>query len=521
MSVHKQHSAGFGSDNPVNSVVIVGGGTSGWMTAAGIARIAPPQTSITLVESEDIGVIGVGEATIPTLFEFNDFLGIKESDMLSECQGTFKLGIDFVDWLKKGQAYFHPFGFFGRDTPEFSFHQLWLRLRELAANEGRTVDAAEDINQYNLCTAAARLGRFAQPQGGGDAILSTMRYAYHFDSIAYGQMLRRYAEKRGVKRVEGTVVSVHKNIENGTITSVELEEGTRIVGDFFIDCSGFKSLLIEGAMASDYIDWSHYLPCDRAIALPTEGISTPDPFTRATADNAGWRWRIPLQQRMGNGYVYSSAHASEDDVYEKLMAGAEGAPLSDPKPLRFRTGHRQKFWEKNCVAIGLAGGFIEPLESTSIHLAQMGIQRLLNLWPGRGYNPAEIAHYNRVMTADYERLRDFIVLHYNATEREDTEFWRYVKNMAIPDSLQATIEIFKGSGRLIPSPEDLFTPHSWLAVMLGQGIYPKNYDKLVEQVPSESLAQNMQLLRDSVSKTAAALPTHSEYIRRYCAVRSQ
>jgi len=520
MSEGAQISPGGEQASPsVAKVVIVGGGTSGWMCAAAIARMAAPTVSVTLVESEEIGVIGVGEATIPTLMEFNDFLGLTEKDILSECHGTFKLGIDFVDWFRVGERYFHPFGFYGRDTPEFAFHQLWLRLKALSDTNKAPSDLPGEINQYNLCAMAASLGHFSPPQGGADTILSTMRHAYHFDSARYGHMLRRYAEQRGVRRVEGLVDRVEQHPDRGDIESVTLRSGEVLAGDLFIDCSGFRSLLIEGAMGSEFVDWSHYLPCDRAIALPTAGTGAPDPFTRATADRAGWRWRIPLQNRMGNGYVYSSAFIDEKDVHQDLVAGAEGEALADPKPLHFRTGHRRTFWRKNCVAIGLAGGFIEPLESTSIHLAQMGIQRLINLWPGRGCNEAEIAHYNRVMTADYERIRDFIVLHYNATQREDTEFWRYVRNMDIPNTLAEKLEIFGGSGRIIPSPEDLFTPHSWLAVMLGQGITPRTYDALVDRVPERALIQNMRHLKEAVAKTAASLPSHSDYIQRYCAAR--
>lgn len=502
----------------VTKIVIVGGGTSGWMCAAAIARIAPPQTSITLVESEEIGVIGVGEATIPTLMEFNDFLGLKENDVLRECQGTFKLGIEFVDWYKVGERYFHPFGFFGRDTPEFAFHQLWLRLHAMSEKGEVPPDTAGEISDYNLCAIAARLGRFSSAQGGADTILSTMRHAYHFDSMRYGQMLRRHIEKKGaeeknVRRIEGRIVSVEQNSASGFIESVSLSDGQVLAGDLFVDCSGFKSLLIEGAMKSDFIDWSHYLPCDRALALPTARLTPADPFTRASADQAGWRWRIPLQARTGNGHVYASEFTNQDEAHRSLLKGVEGEPLADPLPLRFRTGHRRVFWEKNCVAIGLAGGFIEPLESTSIHLAQMGIQRLVNLWPGRGCNAAEIAHYNQVMTNDYERLRDFIVLHYKATQRDDTEFWRYVRNMAIPDSLASKLEMFRGSGRVIPAPDDLFKPHSWLAVMLGQGISPQYYDVLVDRVPANTLIQNMRLLKEAVAKTAAAMPKHEDYLQ--------
>ncbi|MBB5717096.1 tryptophan halogenase [Stakelama sediminis] len=507
--------------SPVEKVIIVGGGTSGWMCAAAIARIVPPSVSVTLVESEDIGTIGVGEATIPTLMEFNDFLGLKEDDVLRQSQGTFKLGIDFVDWLRKGESYFHPFGSYGRDTPEFAFHQLWLRLKVLSAKGQAPPDAAGTISDYNLCTIAALDDRFSPPQGGSDAILATMRHAYHIDSRLYSQVLRRYAEQKGVRRIEGMVISVEQDTEDGRIRSVTLRDDHVLEGDLFIDCSGFKSLLIEGAMESDFIDWSQYLPCDRALAVPTAGTGSPPPFTQATADAAGWRWRIPLQHRTGNGHVYSSAFMDRDTAHRNLIEGVEGEPLADCLPLRFRTGHRRAFWKKNCIAIGLAGGFIEPLESTSIHLAQMGVQRLVNLWPGRGLNVSEIAHYNRLMTADYERTRDFIVLHYNATERDDTAFWRYVRNMAIPDTLAAKLDMFRFSGRIVPSPEDLFTAHSWLAVMLGQGIEPKNYDALVDRVPADALIRNMRLLKNAIAKTAATLPSHQSYIDRHCSATAE
>lgn len=490
--------------------MIVGGGTSGWMCAAAIARTAPPHTNITLVESEEIGVIGVGEATIPTLLEFNDFLGLKENDVLRECQGTFKLGIDFIDWYKKGKNYFHPFALYGRDTPEFSFHQLWLRLKQISA------DTAGDIAAYNIGTAAAYLERFSQQQGGENAILSTIRHAYHIDAKKYGQMLRRYAQNKGVKRIEDRVVSVEKDPTSGDIQSVTLKDNQVLEGELFIDCSGFKSLLIDGAMQSKFIDWRHYLPCDRAIAVQSELTAPPSPYTKATADLAGWRWRIPLQERAGNGHVYSSQFMEYDEALSRLVEHVEGKTLTEPLPLQFCTGHRQKFWDKNCVAIGLAGGFIEPLESTSIHLAQVGIQELINLWPGRGYNEAEIEHYNQLMTTDYENIRDFIILHYKTTQREDTEFWRYVKNMPIPDTLSAKIEIFQHSGRILTAPRDLFRTQSWLSVMVGQGIVPEYYEAALDQIPEQALIQNMQQLKDAVQKTALALPAHQTYINQYC-----
>ena len=504
-------------ENAVQRVLIVGGGTSGWMCAAAIARMAPANLTITLVESEELGTIGVGEATIPTLIEFNQFLGLNEHDVLRECQGTYKLGIEFIDWLKPGARYFHPFGYYGRDTPEFAFHQLWLRLNKLAETGAVPADAAVDINEYCLCAAAARLGRFSQAQGGNNAILSTMRHAYHIDSQRYGQLLRRYAEQKGVRRVEGLVENITLHPHHGHIESLTLRSGAVIAADLFIDCSGFKALLAEGALHSEFIDWRHYLPCDRALAMPTQSLEAPPPYTRATAEQSGWRWRIPLQQRTGNGYVYASGFSSSEQALQCLLNKVEGTALAEPKPLRFTSGHRRDFWRKNCVAIGLAGGFIEPLESTSIHLAQMGIQRLINLWPGNGYNPAETVHYNTLMTADYERVRDFIILHYHATQRRDTEFWQYVSNMAIPDTLQAKIDIFRSSGRIIPAPEDLFAAHSWLAVMLGQGIQPQHYDTLVNRIPQNALLQNMQQLKQAVSKTAAALPSHQHYLNQHCA----
>lgn len=504
----------------LKQVVIVGGGTSGWMSAAAIARLAPPDVSVTLVESDAIGRIGVGEATIPTLTEFNEFLGIPENEVLRAAHGTIKLGIEFVDWLRIGESYFHPFGFYGRDTPEFAFHQLWLRLRQLAASGAAPAEAAAEISEYNLCTLAARQGRFAHPTSGDeDSILSTMGYAYHLDAHLYARLLRSYAQSKGVLRIEGKVTSVEHDGEQDAIRSVTLEDGQVLSGDFFVDCSGFRGLLIEGAMEREFLDWSKYLPCDRAVAVSSPRLQPLPPYTQAAAERAGWRWRIPLQHRTGSGHVFCSAWMEWDEAQRILLDGFAGEPLDECRQLRFRTGHRREFWAGNCVAIGLAGGFIEPLESTGIHLTQMGVQRLVNLWPGRGFNQAEIAHYNRKMTEDYERVRDFIVLHYNATERDDSEFWRYVRGMDIPDSLAAKLDMFRFSGRLVPSPEDLFTVHSWLAVMLGQGIQPRTYDALVDKLPPETLVHNMALLKQAIGRTASSLPTHEDFIAQYCPAR--
>jgi tryptophan halogenase len=506
-----------GPEAPVRRVVIVGGGTSGWMCAAGLARLVPPDVQVTLVESDEIGIIGVGEATIPTLLEFNNFLGLDEDAFVRQTRATFKLGIEFVDWDQRGHRYFHPFGFHGRPTPEFKFHQLWLRLRQLGRQDSTLAGSAGEIGDYNLCTAAARRGRFARAQGGPDSVLASLRHAYHFDATLYGQLLRAYAEGRGVKRQEGLVVSVQQRPADGFIESVTLRDGRVVEGDLFIDCSGFRALLIEGALNVPFVDWSRYLPCDRALAVPSALAGPPEPFTRSTSGSAGWRWRIPLQHRMGNGHVYCSAFLEDEAASRELLAGLDGKPLADPRPIRFRTGRRERAWEKNCVAIGLAGGFIEPLESTSIHLVQMGLQRLTLLWPDRGFNQAEIDQYNAGTRLEYEQLRDFIVLHYKANRRGDSAFWRACRDMAIPDSLEHKIELFRANGRIFREQDDLFTEDSWLAVMLGQGISPRGYDRLVDRIPRDDLVRNMGLLRDVIARAAASLPTHQAFIARHCA----
>ncbi|WP_343528356.1 tryptophan halogenase family protein [Sphingomonas sp.] len=489
---------------PISRVVIVGGGTSGWMCAAALSRMAAPDMTITLVESEEIGVIGVGEATIPPLIEFNTFLGLSEREVLGECRGTLKYGIEFVDWGRAGARYFHPFSPYGRDTAEFPFHQLWLRLMAMAARDEVSAAAIGDIEDYNLCALAARLGRVAPP-GTNNPLLATMRHAYHLDATLYAKILRRYAEQKNVQRVEGLVVDVDQAPETGLIQHVILRDGRTIAGDLFIDCSGFRSLLIGEAMDSAFIDWSAYLPCDRAIAMPVKRHGAPVPYTRATADRAGWRWRIPLQHRAGHGYVYSSAILDDDAAHRRLVETCDGEPIADARPLRFRTGHRHCFWDRNCVAIGLAGGFIEPLESTSIHLAQLGIQRLINLWPAYGVSQTEAQCYNRLMTADYTRLRDFILLHYVATDGRDEPFWQEVRRIAIPNTLAEKLELFRGRGRIVAEADDLFTTHNWLAVMLGQGLRPSGYDGLVDRVPSDVLIRNMGLLHQAFAKAATRL----------------
>lgn len=496
---------------PISKVVILGGGTAGWMAAAALARmIEHGGVSVTLIESDEIGTVGVGEATIPSIRTFNDLLEIDENDFLRHTQGTFKLGIEFVDWHRQASRYMHPFGIHGMDLQAIKFHQFWLKLRQ------RGDGAAGDLRDYNLCTVAAAQNRFARPRGGPGAVLASLRYAFHFDAGLYAAYLRRHGEARGVRRIEGKVVDVRRRAEDGFISAVLLEDGRGIDGELFLDCSGFRSLLVGQAQAVDFEDWSRWLPCDRAVTVPSERIAPLIPYTRATAEEAGWRWRIPLQHRTGNGYVYCSQFLSDDSARARLLSQLDAPTLGETRLLRFKAGHRRRFWDRNCVAIGLSGGFLEPLESTAIHLIQAGIARLLALFPDRSFRRLEIEAYNRHMSEQYRRVRDFILLHFKATERRDTPFWRQCGDMEIPDALAERIELFRGSGRVLQDPEDLFTENSWIAVMLGQGITPARYDPVVDSLPIENLRKFMLHVRDVTAKTAAAMPGHETFIDQNC-----
>jgi tryptophan halogenase len=502
------------NSGPIRKVVIVGGGTAGWMSAAALARlIENAGVSVTLIESDEIGTVGVGEATIPSIRTFNTLLGLDENDFVRSTQGTFKLGIEFVNWYRHGSRYIHPFGTHGVDLNAIRFHQIWLKLKQLG-------DASlGDLSEYNLCTTAARLNRFTPPRGGADSVLASLGYAFHFDAGLYAQYLRKYAEARGVRRIEGKIVDVRLRPDDGFITSVALQGGQTVEGDLFLDCSGFRSLLLGQTFNIGFQDWSHWLPCDRAIAVPCESTAPLLPYTRSTADAAGWRWRIPLQHRTGNGYVYCSDFIADDDARATLLAGLDGAPQAEPRLLKFTAGCRRKVWEKNCVAIGLAGGFLEPLESTSIHLIQTGIARLMTLFPDRGFSTPEIDAYNGYALTEYERIRDFLILHYNATQRDDTPFWRRCRDMSIPGSLQQKIDLFSSRGRSLPAPDELFTEHSWIAVMLGQGIQPAGYDPLVDSLSVEALHRFVQHARDVVSRTAHAMPLHQTFIDQNCSAQ--
>jgi tryptophan halogenase len=494
---------------PIRKILIVGGGTAGWMTAAALSKVLrADQVEIMLVESEQIGTVGVGEATIPPILTFNAMLGIDERDFMRATKATFKLGIEFRGWTRPGDRYIHPFGSFGLDIEAIKFHQVWLKHRHQLG----------PIEDFNLAAVAARLNRMALPDPDPAKVLSSLKYAFHFDAGLYARYLRSYAEARGVTRSEGKVANVALRGEDGFIASVTLDDGRVLEADLFIDCTGFRALLIGQTLGGSYLDWSHWLPNDRAVAIPCQtGGDGLTPYTRATAEKAGWRWRIPLQHRTGNGYVYSSAHIGDDEALAALTAGLDGLAQADPNFLRFQAGRRDRAWIKNCVAIGLSSGFLEPLESTSIHLIQAGITKLLALFPDRGFDPLEIDQYNRLTAQQVDLVRDFIILHYKATARADTPYWDYVRTMDVPDSLQRKIDLFAGRGRLFQSDYDLFGEASWIAVLLGQGITPRQHDVLVDSLPDDLIVQRLKRMSALIGQTAAALPSHEAFIARYCA----
>ncbi|TGX55247.1 tryptophan 7-halogenase [Sphingomonas gei] len=498
---------------PLSRIVIVGGGSAGWMTAAALARLVAAGLAITLVESDEIGTIGVGEATIPPLVDFNAALGIDENAFVAATQGTFKLGIEFRDWGHPGNRYVHPFGNYGRQTQGINFHQIWLRQRLLGVAE--TDPGPFDL--YAISIAAAARGRFTKPAGDPEGVLQGLAYAYHFDAGLYAEFLRMRAEAQGVRRVEGKVVRVEQSSDTGFLSAVVLEGGRRIEGDLFIDCSGFRALLIGETLGVPYRSWRHWLPCDRAVAVPSAAVAPPVPYTRSTADKAGWRWRIPLQHRVGNGHVYSSAHLEDEAAARALLDRLDGAPLAEPRTLRFTAGRREKLWEKNCIAIGLSAGFIEPLESTSIHLIQSGIVRLMASFPDRNFAAVEIAEYNRWLIDEYENVRDFIVLHYHASTRSDSDFWNDCRAMDIPDSLAARLDLWRGKGRVFRGFNALFTEESWTAVLLGQGVMPADSDPLVAMLPVDETTRFLTHMRNIIAQTAEAMPRHEEYIARHCA----
>ncbi|WP_268796204.1 tryptophan halogenase family protein [Sphingomonas sp. Leaf412] len=489
------------STGRIRRIVILGGGTAGWMTAAALSASFGRTPSITLLESEEIGTVGVGEATIPTIHWFNELVGLDEADFLRATKATFKLGIEFVGWRRPGHRYFHPFGRYGATLPGVAFHHRWLKARA----DGLDLP----LSDLSLATRLAAENRFAKPQGEARSILSTLGYAYHFDAGLYARHLRTRAEERGVTRVEGKLRDVERG-DDGRVTALVTERGERLEGDLFVDCSGFRALLIGGAMGSRFEDWSHWLPCDRAVAVPSARVGETTPYTRSTVRSAGWQWRIPLQHRTGNGYVYCSRHCSDDEAAATLLANLDGAALAEPRHLRFTAGTRRAPWVGNVVAIGLSSGFLEPLESTSIHLIQSGIAKLLTLFPDADMDPALAARFNALFSADMDGIKDFLILHYHATQGHDDPLWRECRAMPLPDTLLAREAQYRRSGRIILDADDLFREASWLAVLNGQGIEATDYNPLADALdPATNIAQVRQVA-DVIARAAPTLPRHDD-----------
>ncbi len=496
------------SSNPLRSIVIVGGGSAGWMTAAALSKTVNQGCTITLIESEEIGIVGVGEATIPPIRIFNQTLGIDEAEFLKRTQGSFKLGIQFVDWAKRGHSYFHPFGPHGFQFDLSPLHQYWLR--------SRVSQNLPSIDTYSMAWAAASRGRFDRPSPDPRHIQSSYDYAYHFDASLYARYLRELSEARGVVRIEGKIMGAMLRGADGFVEKVRMVDGREIAGDLFIDCSGFRGLLIEEALHTGYEDWTHWLPCDRAMAMPCASAGELTPYTRSTAREAGWQWRIPLQHRTGNGYVYCSQYITDDEAAQTLQKSIDGKALGDPRPLRFTTGRRKLFWNRNVIALGLASGFMEPLESTSLHLIQSGISRLLALFPDRDFDPLVTAEFNRIGINEFERIRDFIILHYKLTTRDDSPLWQYCANMSIPATLQYKIDHFKRYGRLVTEGMELFGNASWLAVHIGQLNWPERHDPLIDHRLGVDGDAILERQRQAMINAAQAMPTHEAFIKRYC-----
>ncbi|WP_298469410.1 tryptophan halogenase family protein [uncultured Erythrobacter sp.] len=501
----------------IQEIIIVGGGTAGWMAAAALSRLKTGrELGITLIESEAIGTVGVGEATIPPFVGFNDLLDIDEREMLAAVQGSFKLGIQFENWGKVGDSYIHPFGAYGYSMGGIAFHHVWHKFAQSGDNR--------PIQVFNVETMAAYFGKFARSEDYQKERddLPPINYAYHLDAGRYAAFLRKYAEARGVVRREGKVSDVQLDAESGFVSSVTLDDGTVMAGDMFIDCSGFRGLLIEQALETGYEDWTHWLPCNRAVALPCkrEDGSPPPPFTRATAHRAGWQWQVPLQHRNGNGHVYCSEFIEDEEAHDILVGNIAGKPQADPNFLRFTTGRRKKFWNKNVVALGLSAGFMEPLESTSIHLINTGIDKLMSLLSLEGITQTQQDTFNRLTGREYARIRDFLILHYNATSRDDSEFWNYVRTMKVPDTLTEKVEIFKANGQIFREEDELFTDTSWAAVMMGQGIQMNGHNPMADTLDTPKNRKEVDEMEQSIRYLVQHMPGHGEYLANYCPAKA-
>lgn len=497
------------SQGLIQKIVIVGGGTAGWMAAAALSKALGTRTySVTLVESEEIGTVGVGEATVPSIQLFNQNLGIDENQFMKETNATFKLGIRFVNWSSPGSDYFHPFGAYGIDMNGVNFTHYWLRYVQSGGSA--------DFGLFNPQTLAARQGRFGRTQEINPK-LPPVNYAFHFDAALYARFLRKFSEGQGVVRREGRIVGVAQHPDSGDIASVTLADGTTVAGDLFIDCSGFRGLLIEETLKSGYTDWSQWLPCNRAAAVPCDKTEAVLPYTRSTAQEAGWQWRIPLQHRTGNGYVFCDAYLSEDEAARRLLERLDGKAQTDPRIIRFTTGHGKQMWNRNVVALGLASGFLEPLESTSIHLVQTGIFRLLKYFPKNGIDNAVREAFNLEMLGEYDNVKDFLIAHYKVTTREDTPFWAYVKHMAIPDSLMLRMAVFESQNASMVRAEELFKDASWFAVLAGQGLMPKSYSPLADQMAEDEFRWRMERVLEGTAGRMNVMPQHEAYIAEVCA----
>ncbi len=494
---------------PVRKIIIAGGGTAGWMSAAALVTGLPRDTEILLIESEDIGTIGVGEATIPTMRVFNQHIGADEAEFIRATEATFKLGIEFVDWGHVGNRYFHGFGDFGAMHEGLKPHQIWRKLKA----SGDTAS----LEDYSLATQLAYAGKFFPPNPDPRSPMHDYSYAFHFDASLYARFLRSHCEARGVKRRNAKITGVKLNAESGFIESLTLDDGSEAAADFFVDCTGFRALLIGGALGQGYTDWSHWLPVDSAWAVPSRSSADLAPFTRSTARPAGWQWRIPLQHRVGNGHVYASALMDDDAARRLLLQSLDGEALKDPMLIRFKTGHRNRFWDKNCICVGLSSGFLEPLESTSINFIQLGIIRLLELFPSRDCEAPLVEEYNARTLESYKRVRDFIILHYHLNQRTDAELWRHTAAMAVPDDLAYKMRLYALRGEVVTRQHDHFSEPSWISIYNGQGLVADSYDPLADRLPAEALRTMMRQRRDTIRGVAAKLPSHAEFIAQHCA----
>lgn len=490
-------------------IVIVGGGTAGWMSASALASIVGDKVcKITLIESDEIASVGVGEATLPHMKEFNDRVGINEADMMQKTNATFKLGIQFVDWGNIGTSYIHPFGVHGNPMGSVQFHQHWARAKN--QNNVKNIDA------YSYAIESCIQNKFEFPSQDHSKINSTYSYAYHFDASLYATYLRKISQEKNVTRLEGKIVGITNNPNTGNISSLELADGRSVTGDFFIDCSGFRSLLLAQHMRAEFDDWSEWLVCDRAYAVPSEKSSPVLPYTRSTAQKAGWQWRIPLQHRTGNGYVFCSNYISDDEAANSLLQGLDGKPLADPKLIKFKAGRYKKSWIKNCLAIGLSSGFLEPLESTSIYLIQVAIINFIKLFPHKVPNNTLIEEFHRLMDNEYERVRDFLILHYSVNQRDDSAMWRYCREMSIPESLKQKIAIFKHRGFIDNYKYGLFGQPSWVSVFNGQGVCQQEVDPFALNTSLPEVRSKLDMLLADINNKLATVPTHEAFIADFC-----